>query len=230
VTFSVRPRWWHTDEFLVAALAGIVALGYAVVRVREKRLQLTRLRLENEVADRTEELRLVNDRLADLAVRDDLTGLANRRRILERLSEGIALARRQDTPFSVGLADLDYFKEVNDQLGHAAGDRYLCETAGAMKDVLRDVDVLGRYGGDEFLVLLPGSDAAGAWAASERLREAVSALGPRPETANNGSLSVGLATLDETVRDGADLIHRADLALYEAKRLGRNRVVAWNAG
>jgi diguanylate cyclase len=99
-----------------------------------------------------------------------------------------------------------------------------------MKDALRDVDDLGRYGGDEFLALLPGSDGPGALAASERLRDAVSALGPRPVTANSGSLSIGLATLDDTVRDGAELIHRADLALYEAKRLGRNRVVVWKAG
>jgi diguanylate cyclase (GGDEF)-like protein len=230
VTFAVRPRWWRTNEFLAAALVGVVVLGFAVVWVREKRLEVTRRRLEKEVADRTEELRLANSRLAELAVRDDLTGLANRRRILERLSEGIALARRQKTPLSVGLADLDYFKEVNDQLGHAAGDHYLRETAWAMKDALRDVDDLGRYGGDEFLVLLPGSDAPGALAASERLREAVSALGPRPDTASNGSLSIGLATLDDTVRDGAELIHRADLALYEAKRLGRNRVMVWKAG
>lgn len=230
VTFTVRPRWWYTNEFLAAALVGVVVLGFAVVRVREKRLEVTRRRLEKEVADRTEELRLANARLAELAVRDDLTGLANRRRILERLSEGIALSRRQRSPLSVGLADLDYFKEVNDQLGHAAGDLYLQETARAMKEALRDVDDLGRYGGDEFLVLLPGSDGPGALAASERLRDAVSALGPRPVTANNGSLSVGLATLDDTVRDGAELIHRADIALYEAKRLGRNRVVAWKAG
>ena len=230
VSFSVRPRWWHTNEFALAVLAGVVLLGYGVIRARERRLERAGRELERQVADRTEELRLANVRLAELAVRDDLTGLANRRRILERLAEGIALARRQKTPFSVGLADLDYFKEVNDQLGHAEGDRYLREAARAMEEALRDVDDLGRYGGDEFLVLLPGSDGAGAAAVSERLRLAVGALRPRPETANSGSLSVGLAVLDDDVRDGADLIHRADLALYEAKRLGRNRVVVWRAG
>jgi diguanylate cyclase (GGDEF)-like protein len=230
VTFTVRPRWWRTNEFLAAALAGVVVLGFAIVRVRERRLEVSRRRLEKEVADRTEELRLANARLEELAVRDDLTGLANRRRILERLSEGIALSRRQKSPLSVGLADLDYFKEVNDQLGHAAGDLYLRKTAGAMKDAQRDVDDLGRYGGDEFLALLPGCDGLGALAAAERIRDAVSAMGHRPMTANSGSLSIGLATLDDSVRDGAELIQRADLALYEAKRLGRNRIVVWKAG
>ena len=129
----------------------------------------------------------------------------------------------------VGLADLDFFKEVNDQLGHAEGDRYLRKASKAMKGALRDVDDPGRYGGDEFLVLLPGSEGPGAAAAAEQLREAVGALGQSPATAHGGSLSVGLASLDDGVRDGADLIHRADLALYEAKRLGRNRFVAWSA-
>jgi diguanylate cyclase (GGDEF)-like protein len=227
VDFAMRPRWWQSNEFAAVCLVAAAALAWAAVHFKERRLERARLQLEKEVAERTEELRVANARLADLAVRDDLTGLANRRRILERLSEGIALARRQQTPLSVGLADLDYFKEVNDQLGHAEGDRYLREAAKAMKESLRDVDDLGRYGGDEFLVLLPGSDGPGAVAAFERLREAVGTLERHPGTPHRGSLSVGLATLDDGVRDGADLIHRADLALYEAKRLGRNRVVAW---
>lgn len=230
VAFAVRPVWWRTWTALATVLLGVGGLGVAVVRFRVRRLVEARLALEREVAQRTDELRRANERLETLAVTDDLTGLSNRRRILERLHESLAYARRQGTPLSIALADLDRFKEVNDGLGHAAGDRLLAQVARALNQTLRTEDLIGRYGGEEFLAVLPGSDGPGAVAVAERLRQAVENLALPNEvdwTGGFATLSVGVATLDPGVVNAAELIRRADEALYRAKDGGRNRVVPW---
>lgn len=223
----IQPHWWQTRTAgLLGALVLAVAL-LAYVKVRERRLVAARDRLEREVAARTEELRRANERLAELAVTDELTGMANRRKVLEELEGAMALARRQKTSLSVALADMDHFKEVNDTLGHGAGDQMLVAAAQAMRGVLRNVDLIGRYGGEEFIVLLPGSDLAGAREAGERLRRAIETLEFRnPVTGRHSTISIGLATLEAEAIDPVELIRRADQALYEAKATGRNCVVS----
>src|SRR5438034_354068 len=114
---------------------------------------------------------VVQEKLRELALRDDLTGLWNRAAILGLLDRELARARRERRPVGVILADLDHFKRVNDSLGHLAGDRVLRQVAQRMLTSLRSYDTIGRYGGEEFLIVLPGCDGAHTLALAERLRE-----------------------------------------------------------
>lgn len=184
-------------------------------------------RLERQVWERTEELRKANERLAALAMTDELTGVANRRRLMEGLREGIAFARRHDARLSILLADLDGFKEVNDRLGHAMGDEVLRWAARAMEQELRTEDLMGRYGGDEFIIVLPGTDLASAQVAGERLRRAVLGLDERLAALGlPGALtvSVGVAAFPGDLTEASELVERADAAVYRAKAEGKNRV------
>jgi two-component system cell cycle response regulator len=167
------------------------------------------------------------ERLAGLARKDPLTGLPNRRALEEELPRALARALRAGEPLSVVVLDVDRFKEVNDRHGHAAGDAVLAAVAGRAAAALRGSDVIARFGGEEFAVVLPGADLARAAEAAERIREAVAA---EAVTAGGAALSVtvslGCATLLPDERDARALLARADARLYEAKRAGRNRVVA----
>jgi diguanylate cyclase (GGDEF)-like protein len=155
-----------------------------------------------------------------LAVSDELTGLPNRRSMQAGLARSLALADRGIAPFCVAILDIDHFKAVNDALGHAAGDAVLREVARRGQAVLRATDVLGRWGGEEFLLLMPGgADAASA--ALARIRAALAAGGQASPAV---TLSAGIAAY----RPGEDadaLLARADRALYAAKHAGRDRVV-----
>ena len=225
--FNVRPAWWQTQSALLVFAVALGAAIFLTVRTREAALVTARLRLEREVRERTEDLRKANERLAALAVSDELTGVANRRRLIEALEEAMAFARRRDAPLAILLADLDHFKEVNDRLGHTVGDDVLRRVAQGMEGALRTEDLLGRYGGDEFVAVLRGTSAEGAREAGERLRKALSVLDlGLPGSALDGPLtiSVGLAVHDRSLAVPADLLRRADEALYRAKAAGRNRI------
>ncbi|HEX5311495.1 diguanylate cyclase [Aquabacterium sp.] len=165
-------------------------------------------------------------RLADLAQHDALTGLLNRRAILAYL-DGLHKDRRQvHQPVCLMMIDVDRFKSINDQHGHAVGDEVLRKVAFCLKAQLRDSDRVGRIGGEEFLIVLGSTDLDDAQRVAERLRQEVAALtvngseGPLSPT-----VSLGLAQSHSNEEDWADVIGRADAALYEAKRAGRNRVV-----
>ena len=225
--FRIRPAWWQT-RLALAFLAVLVGAGvFTLVRAREAGLVAARQRLERDVRERTEDLRKANERLATLAVTDELTGVANRRRLVEGLEEAMAFARRRDAALAVLIADLDCFKEVNDRLGHSVGDEVLSRVARAMEAALRTEDLLGRYGGDEFIAVLPGTTSLGAREAGERLRRAVQALdlglGGLGFT-ESLTISVGVASFDRSLTEPGELIRLADDALYRAKAAGRNRV------
>ncbi|MGA2079176.1 MAG: GGDEF domain-containing protein [Holophaga sp.] len=165
--------------------------------------------------------------LLDQSTRDPLTGLSNRRSALEELQGWFDLSRRHQRPLSVIMCDLDHFKEVNDTLGHGAGDRVLEEFGQRVKDTLRTTDLAGRIGGEEFLLILPETDLEGALLLAERMRTAAGgepfqmALGPLQVTC-----SLGVAQRNSEDRDAGTLLARADGALYSAKRAGRNQVVS----
>jgi diguanylate cyclase (GGDEF)-like protein len=165
------------------------------------------------------------------ASHDALTGLANRRAALERLSAECARARRSGQPLSALMLDLDHFKRVNDTWGHAVGDQVLVEAARILRSELRGADLGVRFGGEEFLALLPGTDLEAAVHVAERIRqrmaEARIALGSGAAVAI--TLSVGAACLQPD-ESGDGLVQRADAALYQAKALGRNRVERADAG
>ncbi|HEU4656187.1 MAG TPA: diguanylate cyclase [Capillimicrobium sp.] len=162
--------------------------------------------------------------LEQLAYNDELTGLWNRRFMQRRLSAELRAADRHDRTLSVALVDIDHFKDVNDRHGHAAGDAVLVAVAQRLRDATREEDVVGRWGGEEFLVLLPDESAEGAVTAADRIRESVGALPiETPEATVSVTVSVGCATFRPG--DDSDLIlRRADRALYAAKRAGRDAV------
>ncbi|MCD6059834.1 MAG: hypothetical protein K0S16_145 [Moraxellaceae bacterium] len=167
-------------------------------------------------------------RVLELSFTDALTGVHSRRHILDLLEAEVARARRHGTPFAVAMVDLDHFKRINDRFGHPAGDRVLRAAAQALTATLRHCDAVGRFGGEEFLLLLPGTGAAEAAEVLEDCRRALAVL---VLTADSGDVipvtgSFGLACCDTRLDPvGGALLHAADAALYAAKRAGRNRVV-----
>jgi diguanylate cyclase (GGDEF)-like protein len=166
----------------------------------------------------------LNDELERLVGVDALTGLSNRRQIESDLVRVVSAARRHDTELSVLLMDVDHFKDVNDTHGHQTGDRALAAVARAMEEALRREDLVGRWGGEEFIAILPATDADGAAVVAERIRAGVAEL----EVLTDESLSIGLSAsvgVADGAHDGANgLVQRADGALYAAKARGRNRV------
>jgi diguanylate cyclase (GGDEF)-like protein len=157
------------------------------------------------------------------AATDALTGLPNHRSMLEALDRLQAGAARTGEPLAAVVLDLDHFKRFNDRHGHQAGDQLLAEVGRALRAVARDADFVGRWGGEEFLLLLPRTDAAGAVELAEKVREAIAALAiPGIDTGATGSLGVAAYPLHAS--SGEALVRAADEAMYAAKRGGRDRV------
>ena len=178
---------------------------------------------------------VLHQRLHRLATVDALTGVANRRHAHEVLQRELARARRTGHPLSLLCCDLDHFKQVNDTHGHAAGDLVLKDSAALMRAELRADDLLGRWGGEEFIVVASDTPFEQALGLAERLRHTVATHAFELEVAEHGRLrkvlhrqtmSVGLSMLKPEMRDEHDLLAAADRRMYVAKREGRNRVVA----
>ncbi len=201
-----------TDPAAVVALSLAVAYAVLITTIWVLASRLERLTAEHARADM----------LAEQASSDPLTRIANRRRLDDELDRLIAQSRRYGQPLSVILIDLDLFKQVNDHFGHDIGDQILIETVRRLTATVRDADLLGRWGGEEFLLLAPNTDHAAACALAERCRQAI-AESPMP-TAGEVTASLGVAThaADDVSRS---LMRRADLALYTAKAEGRDRVI-----
>jgi|GEM_PF-1248343 len=166
---------------------------------------------------------LIEQTLREQATTDTLTGLLNRRSMLEVLQDELNRARRLGSPFSVVMFDIDLFKTVNDTFGHEAGDTVLTTIATRVTSRLRDVDSFARWGGEEFLLLLPGTDRQGAIALAETCREIIA--GSPMQGIGQVTASFGVADYGHE-KSVTALIRRADNALYDAKNKGRNRVEA----
>jgi diguanylate cyclase (GGDEF)-like protein len=186
-----------------------------------------RLKRERDLLQESaEELRRRAEAASEMSMTDALTGLLNRYGLQRALQRELSEARRYTRPLSCLLLDIDYFKAINDTYGHAAGDATLMQAAHVLTESVRGSDVVCRYGGEEFLVLAPETDARGARALAEKMRLAVSArLFGDGGRAFALTLSAGVAEL-RPGESGNDMIARADLALYQAKQLGRDRVEA----
>jgi two-component system cell cycle response regulator len=172
-----------------------------------------------------EELLEQTRRLESMIFADALTGLANRRFILTQLGAHVSAARRHGRPVSVAIVDIDHFKPVNDVYGHDAGDRVLVAIAAALADHLRAEDQIGRLGGEEFLIVLPDTDAAAAERVTDKLRcEVALTRVPHSGTELAVTVSIGMATWDGEAPE--ELLRRADDALYAAKASGRDRALS----
>jgi diguanylate cyclase (GGDEF)-like protein/PAS domain S-box-containing protein len=179
--------------------------------------------------DITEQKRL-EDELKFLATTDSLTGVSNRRQVLQMLDREIDRAKRHGGRLALLLIDIDHFKKINDQFGHQAGDLVLKNFGRIAKDCLRQHDLVGRYGGEEFLMVLVSANKKDTALVAERVRSSVAAQQVRwKEHKISYSISVGVAVQDETPPSAYDLIQKADDALYRAKDAGRNRVVFFEA-
>lgn len=168
---------------------------------------------------------LLYHRAVQSAMIDPLTGVKNRSTMEDSLIRGIELSRRQGTNLSVLLLDIDHFKQINDRFGHLYGDQALKAVAQCAEQTIRDSDALFRYGGEEFLILLSGTDLDGSLKLAERIRRNIERLSPLPEREARLTVSLGVTMLapeDDIER----LLERVDAALYQAKQQGRNRVVA----
>jgi diguanylate cyclase (GGDEF)-like protein len=185
-----------------------------------------RLRAGQRILDLQSDLVAAREALRLQATHDNLTGIANRYAILDSLQTDLSHASRDRRPVAVLMADVDCFKQINDTRGHQAGDEVLRELAHRMKSAIRNYDAVGRYGGEEFLVVLPGCDGEGAFAQAERIRNVI---GSEPFRAGGSvfgiTCSLGISWRDPASAEDAEaLIREADLALYDAKARGRNRV------
>ena len=206
------PTAIQKATFLLPMFLGIAwTFGFLILNSQRLEADLTRAQVK----------------LQELAMTDFLTGIANSRSFFENGEREILRAKRYGHAFALLLLDLDHFKAVNDTRGHAAGDKVLVSLAGICKHLLRDIDIFARLGGEEFVIILPETDLAGASATAERLRSAIA----ESEIAAGGdvlhiTVSIGVTELSPEDDQVETVLKRADKAMYQAKKNGRNRIAA----
>ncbi|MGN6389696.1 MAG: diguanylate cyclase, partial [Burkholderiaceae bacterium] len=207
--------YWQVQKFPLSpsGLLGGVAVEITAAKEYETQLKEYQQALEEQKRALEESVQ----HLEELSATDELTGLKNRRAFDHILESEWAFSSRYETPLSLLALDLDHFKQVNDTLGHPAGDKLLRDVAHVLKRNDRANDTAARIGGEEFVVVLPNTDMQGAAILAERIRREVEAIGVT-------TISIGIAGRDDTVREPKSMIKAADDALYAAKRSGRNRV------
>ncbi|MEE4272294.1 MAG: diguanylate cyclase [Thermoanaerobaculales bacterium] len=215
----------------IAAIARDINQMAAKLEVFVSELGAERSALEQQVSGRTRELEQANRLLMDIANRDALTGLANRRRLEMELERNISFSKRTGQPLAVIMMDLDKFKICNDTAGHLVGDNILRAVASTLRSRVRVTDLVVRWGGDEFCILVPATQPQGAVAAAESLvdavREATTAIA-LPAPLEPPTASAGVACFPEDGEDPHTLILNADAALYQVKATGRGRVLRYS--
>lgn len=215
--FEILPHLWQRWWFQSLVLIAISVLLFAAVRWRLSSLKRNELRLLKLVSEQTTELQM-------LARQDALTGLANRRAFDEALQHAFQRSQRTQTTLCLAIVDVDHFKRVNDTLSHAVGDEVLRRIAAVLKQQCRAVDLLARWGGEEFVILLPDTPLNEAEEVCQRLRLKIEQLDLRDISPTlHMTISIGLTTNHKLALP--QILLSADKALYQAKRLGRNRVV-----
>jgi len=180
-----------------------------------------------DLMEAQKELALVNTKLTALSNIDELTGLLNRRFLGVKLNPELSYHFQNNLPFSIILFDLDHFKMINDKFGHLAGDAVLIQIAKLVNELVRETDLVIRYGGEEFIILLPETEANQAIRIAEKLRKAISKFyfsHPDLPHSLQVTASFGIANLTRNSLDASTLIKQADIALYQAKTQGRNQV------
>jgi two-component system, cell cycle response regulator len=184
-----------------------------------------------ELRERNQQLESMIHRVEALAITDPLTGLFNRRRFADVLRREFAVTKRYHNILSCLMLDIDHFKVINDRFGHDFGDAVLKEVADALMHNIREVDLACRYGGEEFAILLPHTPKESAVVVAERISNCVRLLRPQSQGESvTVTVSIGVSsTKDVTTNEAEELVRSADVALYEAKRLGRDRIAVFAA-
>jgi diguanylate cyclase (GGDEF)-like protein len=222
------------EKPLAAASRELVNEIASLVRFADERVRELQKQLANVESANAELLRR-NSALSEISARDALTGLYNRWYVMEKIDSEMNRSLRHRSPVSLIMLDIDHFKRVNDSFGHSAGDRVLRSVGQVLRDSCRVYDVAGRYGGEEFCVVLPETRVGNTTVVAERIRERLAAS--RFEVGADSvvvTASIGIAGVDSLESEAAlspsMLIDRADQALYSAKHHGRNRVEMWDVG
>jgi diguanylate cyclase (GGDEF)-like protein len=230
MAFSVRPAPWLSAWAFAAYVLLIVLAAYAATQLRVRALALRARKLETEVATRTSELVEARDALERLATEDALTGVANRRKFDSIWIAEWKRAQRDNHWLTVALLDVDFFKRYNDRYGHAGGDECLRALARALAaECRRPGDLVARFGGEEFVLVLPETDVHGAHSMLRSVLAAIDALGiEHADSACARHVTVSLGAL--SIRPGGDdeaqeALQRADALLYQAKQSGRHRAI-----
>jgi len=217
LSFEILPPWWRTTWFQLAAAAALIAMlafgwNWRARRLRQHQRELERQKKEHKA-------------LLVRATHDALTGLWNRATILEILAREVKSAKQHATPLAVAIIDIDHFKQINDTRGHLAGDEVLRTLGAKLIGRVRASDSLGRYGGEEFLLVVPGAPTQAPFLPLERMQRAIAEI---PFTYAGSDIKVtasfGVAWLIAASDNAELLLSRADAALYSAKHTGRNRV------
>ncbi|MFZ5911631.1 MAG: diguanylate cyclase [Chloroflexota bacterium] len=249
---EVLERFLHTEEvdtevYLEALEPSYVDLHIKAIRDKKGKLlgrlvtwrDVTAYRqaqqalqaVNTQLKARVEEVENLQQQLQEQAIRDPLTGVYNRRFLNEALEYEFVRARRRKSHLAIIIMDLDSFKSINDQYGHRAGDLALQRIAGTLVEKIRQGDILCRYGGEEFVILMPEIDPEVATQRAEELREAIEALTvSSPKGVFRVTASLGLVVYPNRASNADDLLHAADDALFVAKRKGKNKVVVFDSG
>ena len=218
---NVAGLGWVTEMVLIIAFGLVLVFGPALY-------QFERKMIEGLVTDKNEELGKALEQIKEMAVRDELTGVYNRRHLMDVLAQEKARADRKNYTFSICYVDLDFFKKVNDRFGHSTGDDVLKSFSRVAEEVIREVDCIARIGGEEFVLVFAGTNQSDAVRGAERLSAGLRDMHvTRVEPRYRITASIGITQyhIGETVQQ---MIDRADKALYDAKRTGRNKVVVAN--
>jgi diguanylate cyclase (GGDEF)-like protein len=213
-TFSLRAKKFSLGELAYKGLPRKDEETFTIL-AHQFALALRRIQLYKDVEN--------------MAINDSLTGLHTRRYLMERFGEEFARTGLKGLSLSILMIDVDHFKKINDEYGHLAGDQVLREVGHMITQTIREVDIAGRYGGEEFCVILPDTDKQGALLAADRVRLAIADQKIRAYDASvHVTVSIGVATIPEDAHHMGELMDKADWALYRAKRLGRNRAIGFS--
>jgi diguanylate cyclase (GGDEF)-like protein len=228
-------RWQIVSAGALIVVEGLLITAL-VLALRSRRRTMKELagernNLEDRILQRTLELLQANRKLEELATTDPLTGIANRRKMTEQIAQELERARRFHHPLSLLMIDIDHFKRINDTYGHDVGDQAIMRVATLLTASLRAVDLVARFGGEEFVLLMPETHVAVAAHAAERLRDQAAQLKVEAENGLEVQLTISIGVAAANPHGMADspssLLVRADKALYRAKKEGRNRIVVF---
>lgn len=225
IDITVLPPWWLTKWAVALWLILFVSLLVSFYHWRVLSFKKRSAQLALQIEQRTAELEAANQRLLRISSIDDLTGLRNRRDFRANAQQETSRVNRGGSPFCILMVDIDYFKQVNDLNGHACGDKVLVETSKLMQSVIRQQDLLARWGGEEFILLIVETDIDNGFQIAEKLRQTISKHTIEYEgTEINVSVTIGVSQIG--IDDSLDeCINRADENLYKGKKNGRNKVV-----